>query len=310
MRPQAKTWPLLAILAGAAIAYGCAPTVESGDRDAPERAVGVAAQLGAGSVSTYADIDGTGAPTAVGLAFSAAAVAEPPEAASDRHQCFDTGGDGALGPDDCLFTHERVIPLPDRIARREDMPFKWVLLNWNPGGHIPPGVYDVPHFDVHFVIEPIENVFAIKPGPCGPERVRCDQFELGRRPVPANYVHPDFKDVEAVVPSMGNHLIDLSGAEFKGERFTRSWIFGAYEGRITFYEEMVAQEYLLSRPDGCSDIKSPPAVAQSGYYPTRSCVRYNAPTDEYLVSMEGFEYREASPPAAIAEAMGAGSEGS
>lgn len=59
---------------------------------------------------------------------------------------------------------------------------------------------------------------------------------------------------------------------------------------------MVAQEYLQSRPDACSSIKSPPAVALSGYYPTRSCVRYDAATDECTVSMEGFQYRELSPP--------------
>jgi hypothetical protein len=36
-----------------------------------------------------------------------------------------------------------------------------VGLNWNPHGHIPPGVYDLPHFDFHFYIEPIEKIFAI-----------------------------------------------------------------------------------------------------------------------------------------------------
>lgn len=300
MRPQPRTWPALALLSAAAIAYGCAPRA---DREVPERALGVSARLGNGSVTSYAELDHTDTPTAVGLVFSAAALAGPPAASSDGHQCFDADGDGAIATDECLFTHERVIPLPDRVARREDMPFKWVLLNWNPRGHVPPGIYDLPHFDVHFYIEPIENIFAIEPGPCGPERVRCDQFEIGKRPVPVNYVSPDFQDVDAVVPAMGNHLIDLSGPEFKGERFTRSWIFGAYAGRIIFYEEMVAQEYLLSRPDACSDIKSPQAVALSGYYPTRSCIRYDAATDEYLVSMGGFEYREASPPVADAGSL-------
>ena len=37
------------------------------------------------------------------------------------------------------------------------MPLKWALLNWNPHGHIPPGIYDRPHFDVHFYMEPIET---------------------------------------------------------------------------------------------------------------------------------------------------------
>ena len=26
-----------------------------------------------------------------------------------------------------------------------DIPFKWVLFNWNLHGHVPPGVYDLAH---------------------------------------------------------------------------------------------------------------------------------------------------------------------
>ncbi len=68
-------------------------------------------------------------------------------------------------------------------------------------GHIPPGLYDLPHFDVHFYLEPMENVFTIEPGPCGPEFVRCDQFDLAKKPIPGNYIHPDYKDVDAVAPA-------------------------------------------------------------------------------------------------------------
>jgi hypothetical protein len=141
---------------------------------------------------------------------------------------------------------------------------------------------------------PIAGVFAIHAGPCGPEFVNCDDFAVAKQPVPAGLMHPDFSDVDAVAPAMGNHLIDLSGREFQGEPFTRSWIYGAYGGRVTFYEEMVSLTYLLSRPDACAPIKSPPAVGASGYYPTQRCVRYDAGANAYVVSMEWFVYREAS----------------
>jgi hypothetical protein len=49
--------------------------------------------------------------------------------------------------------------------------------------------------------------------------------------VPSNYVHPDFRDVDAVVPAMVNHLIDLTGPEFNRQSFTRSWIYGVYGGQ-------------------------------------------------------------------------------
>ena len=82
--------------------------------------------------------------------------------------------------------------MPSEASRQPDLQFKWALLNWNPHGHIPPGAYDKPHFDVQFYIQPIEEVFAIESGPCGPEHVRCDQFTQARLPVPANYMHADY----------------------------------------------------------------------------------------------------------------------
>ncbi len=38
------------------------------------------------------------------------------------------------------------------------------------------------------------------------------------------------------------------------------------------------------------------AVALTGYYPTRSCIRYAPGKDAYTVSTEDFVLREASPP--------------
>jgi hypothetical protein len=260
-----------------------------------DRVLGWRTSLGNGEVVSFAEVEGAGAPRAIGIMFSADALTGLPSEHSDGHHCFDRNGDGVTArPAECFETHEFVIPLPDAVNRRDDIPFKWVLLNWNQHGHAPPGVYDVPHFDVHFYLTPIAEPFAIPAGPCGPELVDCDAFATAKQPVPAGLMHADFTDVDAVAPAMGNHLIDLSGREFQGQPFTRSWIYGAYGGRVTFYEEMVSLAHLLSRPDACASIKSPPAVAASGYYPTQRCVRYDAGANAYTVSLEGFVYRQAS----------------
>ncbi len=262
---------------------------------AADRSLGWRANLGNGEVVSFAELQGTGAPKAIGIMISGEALASLPSEHSDGHHCFDRDGDGVTArPAECFETHEFVIPLPDAVNRRSDIPFKWVLFNWNQHGHAPPGVYDVPHFDVHFYMAPIAEIFAIGDGPCGPEFVDCEDFTTAKTPLPAGLMHPDFSDVDGVVPAMGNHLIDLSGPEFHGEPFTRTWIYGAYAGRVIFYEEMVALSYLLSQPDACAPIKSPPAVEASGYYPTQRCVRYEPSTDAYVVSMEGFVYREGS----------------
>jgi hypothetical protein len=262
------------------------------------RALGAPSALGNGTVAGYAEFDASGAVNAIGVVFSGGVLDNLPVAPSDGHHCFDLNKDGKIDLDaECASWHERVLPLPSEASRQPDLLFKWALLNWNPHGHIPFGVYDKPHFDVHFYIEPIERVFAIESGPCGPEHVRCDQFTQARLPVPANYMHADFKDVGAVAPAMGNHLVDLKAPEFNGVPFTHTWIYGVYEGRVTFYEQMVTVAYLKSRPDGCSPIKKAAAVALAGRYPTLSCIRYRPTTSEVTVSLEGFEQRAAAPPA-------------
>lgn len=264
------------------------------------RVLGTPSNLGNGTVASYVEFDQSGAPRAIGVVFSASALNELPTALSDGHRCFDANNDGVIDTaTECAAWHERVLPVPSEASRRPDVPFKWALLNWNPKGHIPPGVFDKPHFDVHFYIEPIENIFALQRGTCGLEFLRCDQYALARKPVPSNYVPSNFQDVGAAAPAMGNHLLDPTTPEFHGEPFTRHWIYGVYDGRVIFYEEMVARSYLLTKPDACFPIQSPDAVALTGYYPTRSCIRYTPAKDEYTVSMENFLLRQASPPGLV-----------
>jgi len=288
------TTQLMPLLAGPiAVLAGCA---SMSSETQGTRNLGWSAPLGKGSVATYAEFDRQGTPKAIGVAFSATALDGLP-AASDHHRCHARSKEGAIdAATKCQESVEHVLPLPDAAARRADMPFKWVLLNWNHVGHIPPGIYDVPHFDVHFEMAPIAEVFAIEPGPCGPEYVRCDQFQIAKKPLPSNYVHADYSDVDAVVPTMGNHLIDLTGPEFNKQPFTRSWIYGVYDGRVIFYEEMVTRAHLVNKPNTCTPIKSPKAVATRGFYPTVSCIRHDAATNEYTVSLEGFVLREAEKP--------------
>lgn len=272
---------------------GCTPAPPSESA----RVIGGVEHIGAATASAYAEFGENNEPLALGLVFSSNFFDELPTGHSDGKRCFDRDGDGTVvQPAECNMWHEWALTLPDEVTSRADVPFKWALLNYNPMGHIPPGVYDAPHFDMHFVIPSMEEVFAIEPGPCGPEFVRCDQFEVASRPLPPNYKAADFVDVGAVAPAMGNHLIDTTATEFHGVPFTRTWVYGTYDGKVTYYEEMVTSAYLQGRPSECFAIKSPPAVGIAGFYPTESCLRYVPETDEYTVSLEGFVFRDASPP--------------
>jgi hypothetical protein len=108
-----------------------------------ERFLGTPSSLGNGTVASYADLDNAGVPRAIGVVFSADALDALPTALSDGHHCFDANNDGVVDlATECSMWHERVLPVPSEASRRLDVPFKWALLNWNPGGHIPPGVFD------------------------------------------------------------------------------------------------------------------------------------------------------------------------
>ncbi len=146
-------------------------------------------------------------------------LANLPSAPSDGHHGYDADRDGAIDlARECAGWHARVLPWPSEASTRADVPFKRVPLNRDPHGHIPPGADDAPHFDVHVCLDSIENTFAIQSGPSGPEHARCDRFERARMPVTDGHVHPDFRDIQAVAPAMGNLLIDPSAPDLHGQR--------------------------------------------------------------------------------------------
>lgn len=171
-----------------------------------------------------------------------------------------------------------------------DTPFQYMMLDWNPGGHAPSGVYDLPHFDFHFYIQDLEEVLDIKPGSCS--GVDCEDYAKAVKPVPAPYNPAGYIDVGSVVPYMGNHLIDPASAEFNGQRFTRTFIYGAYDGEITFYEPMITRQSMMEQPNGCTAIRLPAAFKESGYYPTKYCTEFDAKQKVYKVFMQDFVYRE------------------
>jgi hypothetical protein len=170
-----------------------------------------------------------------------------------------------------------------------------VSVNWNPMGHMPPAppVWASPHFDFHFYIMPREAVRQIRAGPCA-ELIDCDDFVRAQLPVPAQYIHADHIDVGAAVNDMGNHLIDSKSPELApgGPAFTHTFIFGAYDGQITFYEPMITLAYLESRPDACAPIKQPQAFAVEGHYPSTYCIRHRD-DGMYTVTLEDFVRRTA-----------------
>ena len=180
--------------------------------------------------------------------------------------------------------------LPDETGTN----FEYVGFDWNPAGHPPGGVYDVPHFDVHFYLMEEDDVEEI-PGGVATYDLPDDQF-------PANNVFASSVGApREIVPAMGEHLVDTSAPEFNGEDFTHTLIWGAYDpdlldddggdgvGELVFVEPMVTKEFLETEPDVTTDINVPAAFPEAGQYPTSYTVQYLRGPDAYVVYLGDFE---------------------
>ncbi len=251
--------------------------------------------LGNGEIQTFARILPNGKPKAIGVRFSEEMLDNLPTSPSDMSHCYDTNGNGTYEMDECFMSHERILNLPPEI--QAITPFKWVLINWNPFGHMPNGVYNVPHFDMHFYIQSLEERNNIGVGPCL-NLMDCEDLQTALNPIPAQYISPDYfypPDGSTVEPAMGGHLVDLLSPEICCMApFTKTFIFGAYDGKITFYEPMITKAYLEGKPKEKTAIRVPQAWEESGYYPTSYSIRYHNNDDTYTVTLEDFVYRTGS----------------
>ena len=154
-----------------------------------------------------------------------------------------------------------------------------MLIDYNPHGHEPPGVYDLPHFDVHFYMIPSAERMEIGPADPG--------FDI----LPAPQYIPDFyMRIPGGVPQMGTHWADLLAPEFNGQTFTRTYIWGSFDGKVIFFEPMITVAYLESEPSETIPLRQPQSYQRDGYYPTSYRVEHREHPDRYEISLQGLEF--------------------
>jgi hypothetical protein len=113
-----------------------------------------------------------------------------------------------------------------------------------------------------------------------------DTVSVDPQYIPQNYI----SGVMAV-PNMGTHWVDTTSAEFHGQPFTITFIYGFYHGNMTFLEPMITKEYLEGKPDITLPIKQPQAFQRHGYYPTKVHLYFDNSTKEYVIALEALTYR-------------------
>jgi hypothetical protein len=247
----------LALLSSAALFAGCNSSSSTAPAVPPTVTTsGAAKAVGAGTASTFVTTDPSGTPTAIGIRLTRSALSNLPST--------DTEID---------------LPLP---AQAGPTAFQDVAIDWNPQGHPPPGIYDVPHFDFHFYM--IDATTRAQVSPTDPNALLTPPASA----IPAGYqiLAPQ------VVPDMGVHWIDPKSPEFNGKPFTTTFIYGFYGGRMTFVEAMMTNTFLQTNPSFSQTIALPQTYPNPGkYYPTGYSVGYDAATDSYVVTLTGLVLR-------------------
>ncbi len=182
---------------------------------------------------------------------------------------------------DNLPNHHAAYVLPFHKNKGKNF-YDHVLLDWGPEGHEPPGIYDIPHFDVHFYITSVEERMAIE---FQPDDIDPDGM----------YIPQDYFRLPGVVPQMGSHWADMYSPELPPtlDPFTHTFIIGSYNGVFTFWEPMVTREFLLTKPNVEKSIKQPLAWQQDGWYPTSYKINWSDRPGEYSISLSGLRWQEA-----------------
>lgn len=277
------------MLAPAVLLTGAGLALSAGTPAAERTVRGESRPMGAGTVQSFLTLDPEGSPLSIGVHLSAGALQQLPGKPNTMSRCFDLDGNGRHTGHECIGDLERILDVPASLGAK--LPFRWITVNWNAAGH--PAPYNQPHFDFHFYTVDRARIEAITPGRCG-ELVDCGHFTRATQPVPSRYQPSGYISVGAVVPRMGNHLLDSESPEIKDSLpFSRTFIYGAYEGELIFWEPMITHEFLRNTKDACFSVRQPEAFRQAGYYPTRYCVREDG-NGGRTVTLEGIRYSEAA----------------
>ena len=163
-------------------------------------------------------------------------------------------------------------------------PFDHIVINWNVHGHEPEHVFDIPHFDFHFYKISLADQLAIPPYDIAPAKFDANP--------PFTYLPPLYLHIPGGVPQMGAHWIDLLAPELNGGAFTHTFIYGSYDGNVTFLEPMVTLATFESGNTIHQDFRQPQYFSPTGkYYPSRYNIWKDNSNNSHYLSLDHMIWR-------------------
>jgi hypothetical protein len=278
-----------------------APTDASLDRAGVDQAgahrqYGTPQKLGNGMIRTYVVLDQKDAsrPLEVGVSMSEQSLEGLPAGTPMAGHGHHTMGNVLL------------LDLP----AHNPTPYKFVQFDWNPNGHEPDSVYTLPHFDFHFYAVPVDVRNSIVPS--DPRYLQ----KAASYPT-AQYRYPFYLDAatagrvradSATVPMMGLHWLDVRSPELQKltgnpgawQPFTKTFIYGSWDGQFIFDEPMITRAYILSKktatdPAMVDELIPVPTAQQynpAGYYPSAYRITWDAQQKEYRIALTQLSWKE------------------
>lgn len=212
-------------------------------------------QMGDGKIRTFMTITYEGTPVEYGVAMTKGAMEGLP-ATDSRYT---------------LKMQQKAIDLTA---------FEFVMVDWNPSGHEPEFLYKAPHFDFHFYLIGMAEQSAIVPG-----------AKMEKLPTPG-YMPASYFPTPGGVPGLGKHWLDENAPELRGIPFTKTFIYGSYNGKVVFYEPMITREFLLSEKICTTPFATPQWYSPNNtWYPSEYKITRDEKTGEIVVSLAGFSWK-------------------
>lgn len=218
-------------------------------------------KMGRGHLRSWFNLQkGKTKPTAIGIEFT-----------PNSFYCLPTDPENFAANTFVLKLHQKA---------KESTPFDHITVNWEPNGHEPPGIYNVPHFDLHFYKISIASQLAITPVP-------------GAAP-PAGYLPASYVIQGATVPQMGTHWLNPASPELPPTLlpFTHTFIYGSNNGKVIFLEPMITRAFLLAGVSVSKPFPQPIHFSPSGTnYPSVYKIWQDSGNGRHYVALTDFVWR-------------------
>jgi hypothetical protein len=223
-------------------------------------------KMGNGSIRSFFRVGPTGVPLKLGIQMNDAALEGLPQDPTDfEHNMF-------------------MLTIPQKA--KDLTAFDHIMVDWTPQGHPPFEAYAKPHFDIHFYKMSHSEVMAIPP-------YTPETAGLHDKLPPQGSIPTSFMPTEGGVPAMGKHWLDKNAPEFNGGTFTKTFIYGSYNGQVNFYEPMVTHEHLSSGVESSTAFDQPLFFApDETYYPTKYEITRDAGRKFHAVALTDFKWRQ------------------